>query len=75
MKTSMEKRKAPDWKLVVQEPQYHQQCKRIYQLEKEGITNEKHFNRRKCNLFIFEFVESEVIAEQKPTLASFPLEL
>ena len=59
--------------LVAQEAQYHQQSQRIYQHGKEEIKSEKHSYRIKCNLFILEFIESEVIAEQKPILASFPL--
>ena len=62
----------PDF--VAQEVLYHHQCKRIYLHQKEESTNKNRSYRRKCNLFILEFVKSKVIAWQKPILASFLLE-
>ena len=62
----------PDF--VAQEGQYHHQCKRIYLHQKEENTSENQYSRRKCNLFILEFVESKVIAGQKSILASLLLE-
>ena len=62
----------PDF--VAQEIQYHHQCKRIYLHQKEEITSENQSYRRKCILFILEFVESKVIPGEKPILASFLLE-
>ena len=62
----------PDF--VAQEVQYRYQCKRIYLHQKEENTSENQSYRRKCYLFISEFVESKVIPGQKPILASLLLE-
>ena len=59
---------------VAQEVQYHHQFKKIYLHQKEENTSGNQSYRRKCNLFILEFVESKVRAGQKPILASFLLE-
>ena len=37
----------------------------------KNLAKLKNSYRGKCNLFIIEFAESKVIAEQKPILASF----
>ena len=63
---------APDF--VDEEVQYHHQCKRIYLHQKEENTSKNQSYRIKYNLFILEFVESKVIAGQKPILASLLLE-